>query len=48
MKLIAVVIIISVLWVAPLGNTNPGIRKVTNTPTAVNLRGIEEAQTESQ
>jgi hypothetical protein len=47
MKLIAVVII-SLLFVAPLGNSNPRFRKVTNSSSALNLRGIQEAQSELQ
>lgn len=45
MKFIAVVIIL-LLCVAPLGNANP--RKVTNLPSGLNMRGIQEAQSESQ
>jgi len=48
MKLIAVVII-SLLCFVSLGNAeSAGLRKVTNSPSALNLRGIQEAQSESQ
>ncbi len=45
MNIIAVVIMISVLCVASLGNTNSG---VTNSATAVDVPAIEQGQSESQ
>ena len=48
MKLMAV-IIISLFCFVSLGNAESArFRKVTNAPSALNLRGIQEAQSESQ
>jgi len=46
--MLTVIIIISLLCVAPSGNTNPDISQVTNSPSAVDMPVIEEAQSESQ
>ena len=46
--MLTVVIIISLLCVAPVGNTNPDIRQVTSSPSAVDMPAIEEAQGEKQ
>jgi hypothetical protein len=46
--MLSIVIIISLLCVAPLGNTNPDIRQVTSSPNAVDVTPIEEAQGEKQ
>jgi len=46
--MLTVVIIISLLFVAPSGNTNPDMQQVTSSQSAVDMPKIEEGQSDSQ